>query len=286
MNPNHVWPSLGTGDELASLLRDAANDTGHRTSGDATQVIGSYLGWVTEQVRMLQLRMAPDDLDRLLLTPRYWATQANPAPSLATLSAVREEMQYRATQMNQAAQSLTEAMQTWRPIDGSYTNLVVVDTSFWVEQERAFDSIDWHELLKTAEGPSAPAMADELRLVVPMVVIDELDGLAHKGNLRPKVVGATRWLYRCLSASGGWPAKIVDPTRERGVVTAQLVFEPRGHSRLRNNDDEIVETGIRLRDFLGHPARQVFFLTYDAGAAFRAGHAGLMPRLLTKPPRS
>ena len=71
-------------------------------------------------------------------------------------------------------------------------------------------------------------------------------------------------------------------TDTRGLVTAQLVFEPHAHTRLPNNDDEIVETAVRFRDFLGHPSRHVFFLTYDAGAAFRSGHAGLMPRLLTK----
>ena len=125
-------------------------------------------------------------------------------------------------------------------------------------------------------------MQDELRLVIPMLVIDELDSLTHRGNIRPKVIGATRWLYKHLGTTPGRPAMLTPASPARGVVTAQLIFEPHAHTRVPNNDDEIVETAVRLRDFLGHPPRQVFFLTYDAGAAFRSGNVGLMPRLLTK----
>jgi hypothetical protein len=231
---------------------------------------------------MLQSRVTSGELDRLLTSPRYWATFANPIPVPSTVSAVTEEVQYRARLMNEAAAVLTEATEAWRPVDGDFTNLVVVDTNFWVEQTGSFDAIDWHGLIDSVNGPGAPAMQDELRLVVPMVVIDELDSLTHKGTVRPKVIGATRWLYKHLGGAPSRPATLAEATNARGVVTAQLVFEPHAYTRLPNNDDEIVETAVRLRDFLGHPPRQVFFLTYDAGAAFRAGHAGLMPRLLTK----
>jgi len=267
---------------LAEALASAGTDGTNRLSGTAADIVNGYLMWVSNQVRMLQARLTTGDLDRLLTSPRYWATLANPLAVPSTVFAVTEEVQYRARLMNEAATELTQATEAWRPVDGAYTNLVVVDTNFWVEQETSFDSTDWHELVDRAEGPSSPSLQDELRLVIPMVVIDELDSLTHKSNLRPKVTGATRWLYKHLRDAPARPAMLTEETDTRGVVTAQLVFEPHAHARLPNNDDEIVETAVRLRDFLGHPAAQVFFLTYDAGAAFRAGHAGLMPRLLTK----
>ncbi|KJK11768.1 hypothetical protein UB45_10965 [Terrabacter sp. 28] len=198
------------------------------------------------------------------------------------MSAVTDEIEYRTRVMNEAAAALDRAAEAWRAVDGEYTNLVVVDTNFWVEQEESFDSIDWHQLIESADGPGTAAMQDELRLVVPMVVIDELDALTHRTNLRPKVLGATRWLYKHLGSAPDRPSVLANATDTRGVVTAQLVFEPHAHARLPNNDDEIVETAVRLRDFLGHPPRQVFLLTYDSGAAFRARNQGLMPRLLTK----
>lgn len=282
MKAHVIWPPSGTGADLAEALASAATDATNRLSGTAADVVNGYLTWVSNQIRMLQARLTADDLDRLLTSPRYWATVASPLAVPSTVSAVMEELQYRARLMNEAVTELTQATESWRPVDGVYTNLVVVDTNFWIEQVNSFDQTDWHEVVNSAEGPSAPAMQDELRLVVPMVVIDELDALAHRSNLRPKVTGATRWLYRHLRNAPARPAMLTAATDTRGVVTAQLVFEPHAHTRLPNNDDEIVETAVRLRDFLGHPAKQVFFLTYDAGAAFRAGHAGLMPRLLTK----
>jgi PIN domain len=282
MTPYIMWPTTGTGADLAKVLGEAATDGTNRLSGSSSVIVEGYLTWVSNQVRMLQGRVTTGDLDRLLTSPRYWATFANPIPAPSTVSAVTEEILHRARLMNEAATALMEATEAWRPVDREYTNLVVVDTNFWVEQESSFDSIDWHELINSAAGPSTPAMQDELRLLVPMVVIDELDSLAHKGNLRSKVIGASRWLYKHLGGAPARPATLTKATVTRGVVTAQLLIEPHAHTRLPNNDDEIVETAVRLRDFLGHPPQQVFFLTYDAGAAFRAGHAGLMARLLTK----
>lgn len=77
-------------------------------------------------------------------------------------------------------------------------------------------------MVNSADGPSAPALQDELRLIVPIVVIDELDSLTHKGNLRPKVIGATRWLYKHLGGAPARPATLATATDTRGVVTAQL----------------------------------------------------------------
>lgn len=282
MNRHLIWPTTGTGADLATVLSGAATAGTNRLSGSPEEIVQGYLIWVAEQLRMLQPRLTSNDLDRLLVSPRYWATLANPIPVPSTVSAVIEEVQHRGRLMNEASESLARATEEWRAVDGTFTNLVVLDTNFWVEQEGSFETIDWHQIVSSADGPSAPSMQDELRLVIPMVVIDELDSLTHRGNLRAKVIGATRWIYSRLGESPTRPATLAAATPSRGVVTAQLVFEPHAHARLPNNDDEIIETAVRLRDFLGHPPRQVFCLTYDAGAAFRAGNAGLMPRLLTK----
>jgi hypothetical protein len=36
----------------------------------------AYIGWVTEAVRMLHNRLSAADLDRLVLTKRYWTLQS------------------------------------------------------------------------------------------------------------------------------------------------------------------------------------------------------------------
>ena len=164
---------------------------------------------------------------------------------------------------------------------------MLIDTNFWMEKtSRDLDALDWHQALADATGLSHPAMQDELRIVVPLLVIDELDEKSHRRDTRPKVLGATKFLYNLLADNPGKPRQIRDETPARGAVTAQLLFDPLSHRRLPNNDDELVERLLVLRDFIGHPASQMFFLTQDGGAAFRAGASGLMPRHAPTPPRT
>ena len=129
-------------------------------------------------------------------------------------------------------------------------------------------------------------IGDELRLVVPILVVDELDGLTHKAAVRPKAVGVTKYLYGLLGGRTTGPVTITPEQQGRGAVTIQLVFDPYGHVRLPISDEELIERALALRDFIGIPPKQAFLLTYDSGAAFRAEHAGMMPRLLPKPQRN
>src|SRR6478672_6625729 len=121
MNRYVVWPTNGTGADLAKALHEAATDGTNQLSGSPADIINGYLTWVSSQVRMLQARVPTGDLDRLLTSPRYWATLANPIAVPSTVSAVIEEIQFRARLMNEAATALRTAAEAWRPVDGDYT---------------------------------------------------------------------------------------------------------------------------------------------------------------------
>jgi hypothetical protein len=281
-----VWPMSGTGDHLAETLRSAANAT-HSVSGGATDVVDGYLRWAADQIRMLQGMLSPSDLDLLITTPRYWATQADRTSVLTTVNVITDELQHRRRVLEATADAVAQQAEAWSPNDGQFTNYVLIDTNFWMEKTSSdLDALDWHQALADATGPSHPAMQDELRIVVPLLVIDELDEKSHRRDTRPRVLGATKFLYNLLADNPGKPRHIRDETPARGAVTAQLLFDPLSHRRLPNNDDELVERLLVLRDFIGHPASQMFFLTQDGGAAFRAGASGLMPRHAPTPPRT
>lgn len=120
-----------------------------------------------------------------------------------------------------------------------------------------------------------------MRVLIPILVIDELDGLkrsgsqhvrwragytlavfdqllstaAHRAVLRPENMGAL--------ASGG---------TTRGAVTIEVLFDPPGHSRLPIPDDEIVSRALAART---RSDRAVRMVTYDTGQAMRARHAGV-----------
>jgi len=277
-----VWPTSGTGADLAGVLETAGDAASNANNGAPEQMVARYLRWGSDQVRMLQTRVRGADLARLVATPRYWATVANPSPTAPTVNAIGEEMVHQSRALKEAAETTRRAADLWRLADGQFSSLVLVDSNFWIEQSDSFSSIDWHQLIADGDGPGHAASGEELRLVVPILGVDELDTMTHKSSVRPKAAGAAKWLYSQLSGSTDRPATISPEIGGHGAVTIQLVFDPPGHTRQSINDDELIERTIAFRNFLGVPEQQTFMLTYDTGAAFRAESNGLMPRLLSK----
>lgn len=277
-----VWPVGQTGAWLAKCLREAAYSGQNVMNGTAGEIVAKYLDWVAEQVRMLQGGLGPLDLDRLLTTPRYWATVANPMPTGSTTNAVMHEVQHRLRMLEATATEVASAADAWQPLDAGYTNYALADTNFWVEHQGSFGQIDWHDLLESTPGPGRPNMQDELRIVVPMLVIDELDGLSHRKDMRPKVSGAMRYLSDLLGTAPWRATQIRPASAERGEVRIQVLFDSLQHVRLPNSDDEHVDRLRAVRDFVGSAPTDNFFVTYDNGAAFRATAAGHMTRLLKK----
>ncbi len=286
MNRRHfIWPTAGNGADLAAALEEAANAAANASGGTPDQIVHSYLRWGSDQTRLLRNRVPPADLSRLVTTPRYWATVASPDPTIATTSAIADELTSSARALREAAEDARTAFDRWTSPDREYASLVLVDTNFWIEPGQGHAKIDWHDLIASSAGPGHVVVDSEIRIVVPILVIDELDGLTHKAHVRPKAIGATKYLHSLLGGRTSGPVTLAPEKPGRGGVTIQLVFDPYRHERHPINDEEVIERTIALRDFLGVPAKQAFFLTYDTGAAFRAEHAGLMPRLLTKPPK-
>lgn len=278
-----VWPVTGSGAQLATRLRDAATAGGNRLSGTGDEVIVGYLEWVSHQVRSLQGLVGPGDLDRLLTSRRYWATLDNPIATSTTVQSVLTEIEHRIARMRSVADAVDAEVTRWHPSTKN-TDFVVADTNVWLNIDGSLSAVDWRGLVDDNEGDSYSS-GEELRIVLPMLVVDELDNLGHRGDLRPKVNGVTRYLYGLLG-SDPTTAGVVRAKRDGTAdVTIRLLFDPVGHERLANSDDELIDRTVVLRAFLGIPSARMFFLTHDAGAAFRATNAGLMTRLLKTPAR-
>src|SRR3546814_11327452 len=126
-----VWPMSGTGAHLAETLRSAANAT-HSVSGGATDVVDGYLRWAADQIRMLQGMLSPSDLDRLITTPRYWATQADRTSVLTTVNVITDELQHRRRVLEATADAVAEHAQSWSPNASQFTNSVVNANNFWM----------------------------------------------------------------------------------------------------------------------------------------------------------
>jgi len=153
---------------------------------------------------------------------------------------------------------------------------VLPDTSVYINYPQKVE--DWGRLGFLDIRPDVP-----IHVVVPIVVVEELDRLKDSGQ-KP-----TRWrarhtlavLDRLLPAQVKWgvltPAK-VEAVQE--VVTIEVVLDPPGHLRLPIADDEIVDRALAIQSLV---RQSVILVTYDTAQSTRGRMAGLTVRKLELP---
>ncbi|MCZ3388960.1 MAG: PIN domain-containing protein [Actinomycetia bacterium] len=179
------------------------------------------------------------------------------------------ELEERVEAFNDASCALRAVIERWSQ-PGVF---VVADTSFYIHHPDKLDDLDL--------APLIGACGDDIHVLVPIVVVDELDGLkqSNKNETRSRarqtlavldrVFAHTTTVARLRDAdfsalgSGGVP---------RGLITVELVFDPPGHVRLPINDDEIID---RVRAIQPLAGRLIKLLTYDTGQSTRARAVGL-----------
>jgi rRNA-processing protein FCF1 len=240
--------------------------------------VAAYLAWVKEAVKLLRNRVSAADLDRLVLTRRYWLLQSMVTDVAAPVDAlVATEIDERETAFRETYDALNEQIQRWsRP-----GRFVVPDTSFYIEHPQKLDIADF--------AAELGARGDEIHLLVPIVVVDELDGLKKHNRTH------TRWRARHtlavldrVLADGTGPARLraadfsalEDGGIPRGEITVEIVFDPPGHARLPINDDEIIDRILAFQPLAG---RDVTLLTYDTSQSTRARSEGVPVVKLDEP---
>ena len=249
-------------------------------SGTAGRLTG-YLEWATKSARMLHNRISAADIDRLIFTRGYDRLLAA-AGSLthgADIGSQRVvnglidmELHLRTEALDEIIRELRSPNPQWAA-DDLYA---VLDTSVYIEHDAKLEHLDIAEGLTTFPDK-------RLHLLVPIVVIDELDGIKNKGD-EPK-----RWrarytlavIERIFAPSQPRRGVLRDGIRDvRGAVDMEILYDPPGHVRLPINDDEIVDRALAIAPLAGKP---VTLVTFDTGQAFRAREAGLAVLKLSKP---
>ena len=269
-------------------LRRALNEVHIRlqnarsTIGPGVDVYNAYIRWVNEAAEHLARLVPSRTLEHLVLTTRYWSLQNH--PDTAALQPIQQllhvELNERDRAFASAVDEVDAEVRRWTHSPGV---LVVVDTSFFITHPEKLEDADLAPFLGLREQP--------IRVVLPILVIDELDNLKRSGDRH------TRWrtsyslavLDRVLRSSTGpavlRPEDFTAITSQtggipRGAVTLEVLFDPAGHARLPIADDEIVARALAVQ---GNAGRTVRFVTYDTAQSFRARHAGLEAIKLDSP---
>lgn len=239
-----------------------------------------YLDWVLTTAEKLRTKIRPSDIDRLLFTPRMWRLQelvdrrdrsSIHVPTMThphdrfTTGLLSIELTEKAELFQRARTALEAEVQRWTPLPDPKCvvdpEVVVVDTSVFIQHPNKIREIDYAEVIGVSEGP--------IRLVVPRVAIDELDRLKESGNEK------VRW--RARHTLGVLDELLANPRSrvflsDGSKTTVEVFFDDAHHVRLDDEDDEIIDRALALQAYTPEPVRLV---TMDTSMALRARILGL-----------
>lgn len=285
-----LTPLPGTSrDNLLKSLREthtAVYNLWSGGSGSAHDRLGAYVEWTVTATQYLGNQISAADLDRLVLTIGYerllaalgTATGTDVSTQRALIALVSLELRQRADAFEAAIKALDAQIRIWSR-SGVFT---VADTSVYIESPDKLEDLDFRPLLKIWEAP--------VHVLVPIVIVDELNGLKDRGPTPHAKWRAGYTLGRMdrVFANGSGPERLRAEDFSAlgkggipsGEVTMELVFDPPRHSRLPINDDEIIDRTLAISSLAG---REVTLLTYDTSQSTRARNAGLRVEKLPKP---
>lgn len=148
-------------------------------------------------------------------------------------------------------------------------HILVPDTSAFIEGTY-FTELAWHAIAGVTD-------AEAVRLVVPILVVEELDD--HKRGRGDRVPRRARSVLRRLwelHASGTAQAAVI-PGRP---VTVEVFGDGQWHVRRPVNDDEIIERAAAIGEITG---QEVVLAAADYAMLYRAAAAGLKAAPVPRP---
>ncbi|MFJ3981317.1 PIN domain-containing protein [Streptomyces fungicidicus] len=282
-----ISPRPGTNrDALLEALRTVHNTATNALSlGQSTAYsrLLQYLVWAQNSARTLKNMVSAADLTTLVLTPRH-DTLLDGVGHLAGSSQerlvnllVNQELEDRIQSLEAAITYIQDQAVRW----GGREWFVAADSSFYIQNPDKLADADLHQILKLPP-------AEHIRLLFPIVVVDELDGLKESGKHRSRwraahtlgqldgaLNGRTSGILRHADMSG-------EPALWRGEVSLEIVLDQPGHVRLPIADDEIIDRAVAIKALSG---RDVRLLTCDTSQHTRGCAAGLnVTKVPTKDP--
>jgi len=131
-----------------------------------------YLDWAVDTARVLRNQIRQSDIDRLVFTPRLWRLQEMSGRNDRFVNGLLTlELTEQAEMFDRAWASLRAEINRWNPAGAE---LIAVDTSVFIHHPCKIGEIDY--------AAAVDVGFEAVRLVVPRVVIDELDRLKESGN--------------------------------------------------------------------------------------------------------
>lgn len=264
-------------DYAVEQINRIRNDLAGVSNGEAPAVLLAYQRWSTGASQFLGHMFDHDSLEQLVLTKRYWlltSMLAKPDNGPLIHDLVGAERTDRERHLDAIVKQIDDARRRWVSTQASP---LVADTNVYLHYEAYFDEVDWRAV--TGMG--------EMRLLVPMTVVRELDKAkrgpqnkfvsdTNRESTRTRARVTTRRLRKMFDE----PTSI---SRLRAGLEVELLLDSPKHRAISDPDSEIVDRAVAAQTLIG---RRVSVLTNDAGMQFSARSAGLGVILLPDPPEA
>lgn len=216
-----------------------------------SQIPDSYLKWVEDAEVQLRSLFADDALADGLLSQRYFhirqlipnSVQARPWPLVDA---------ERALQKSRLDQAVAE-LKSYAALADRTGHPFVLDTHVFLHYT-LFTDIDW---VKEFD-------CEQVRLIVPLIVLDELDDKTFSHNKR-----LARRADKVLRAFDGFlETMTTDGVSEvRKGVTVEILGDDKSHQRRTNSDSEIIDRAQFFHQVIEKPVTMV---TGDRGLRVRS----------------
>lgn len=246
-------------DRCLEVLLEIETEAGNVWSKSlvSSEFLGSVLAWHAMTERLLTNLLAPTDLHELLYSPRLWALRSMDITAPAAKEWAELELIARRTALKDAREALHRAKVRWRQDESM---LIVPDTNLLLHHENTLLHIPWRQLVD-ARG--------DVRVVLPLMVVDELDNQKRNGKSQ-EVRTRARVTLRELRSTGvvGNERRHPALVEKFATTTIEVLADAWDRRRLSDSDLEIVDCAVALSDL---SAGRVTILTSDVGMEVRAG---------------
>lgn len=257
---------LRRGARVQATVRDLrelaieADNVRSLAGGMPDEMLEKYLLWTEKAERRLVSQLSYEDVTSLVHTRRYWTLRNMDRGSPRVRALVGLELDDRRQVFKTSASELEEVAARWREDPAL---IVVPDTNVLVEQSQRVEEMDWWQITGSS---------DDVRVVIPLIVIDELDRLKVTG--RSKGASSARFAIGMLHGLLTEQPDVRPVLAERGDATATLevLVDPPSHVRMADPDYEIIDRAVHVRRLSGGPTKLV---TGDLGMELRALGQGL-----------
>ena len=246
-------------ERLRPLLIEAGNVRAERDQTTA------YLRWANHVETQLSAHSRDPELGTVLLTNRYWQMLRSPPTGELALTSVNAELDLQIRALGDLIIDLEERIAA---ADAGPGDIVVLDTNVLLHSMPP-DQIPWPQELGR----------EQIRLVVPLRVVEELDAKKWSGSgvIGERARRLLPMLERLVGDSG-------QPGRVRENTTIEVPVNRLGLTRFQDADAEVLATSNELVQLTGRPA---ILVTADTGMRLRARAQGLTAiRLAEKYDRS